>query len=106
MRGWMMAALAVSTLAWTPAVADQATALQAVKAQSRVVDAQTDASGNMYVLVRPENISWGHYAGALCSLVKPHQGRIFRMRIIELTQANRGKPPGSWTRLAEASCGN
>lgn len=105
MGRWKLAALAAVVLVWSPAYADQATAIQAVKAQPRVIDAQVDNSGNMYVLVRPEKVSWGQYANALCNVVKPHQGRIFRMRVIELTQANYSKPPASWQRLAEADCG-
>lgn len=106
MKRWKLAALAAGMLAWTPAFADQASALQAVKAQPRVVDAEVDTTGNMYVLVKNEAISWNQFAGAVCSLVRPHQGRIFRVRVVELTQAVRGKPPGSWTRMGEASCSN
>lgn len=95
-----------ATLAAAPAYADQASALAAVKAQPRTVDAQVDTSGNMYVLVKPEKLAWPQYAAALCSLVKPHQARIFRIRIVELTQANYSKPPASWSRLAEGDCSN
>lgn len=100
-----LCATLVAPSAVTPAHADQASAVAAVKAQPRAVDAQVDNSGNMYVLVKPEKVPWPQYAAALCSVVKPHQGRIFRVRIIELTQANYSKPPASWTRLAEADCG-
>lgn len=92
-------------LAVVPARADQASAIQAVKVQPRVIDAQMDNSGNMYVFVKPEKAPWPQFAAALCNVVKPHQGRIFRSRIIDVTQVNYGKPPGSWTRLAEADCG-
>lgn len=104
MGRWILAALA-AILAWNPAFADQASAIQTVKAQPRAIDAQVDNSGNMYVFVKPEKVSWNLYASALCNIVRPHQGRIFRMRIIEVTQANYSKPPGSWPRLAEADCG-
>lgn len=104
-RWKLVAAAATVLLAWNPAHADQATAIQAVKGQPRVIDAQVDNSGNMYVLVKPEKAPWSQYANALCSVVKPHQGRIFRVRVIELTQANYSKPPASWQRLAEADCG-
>ena len=105
MGRWKLAALAAVVLTWSPAHADQATALQSVKMQPRVIDAQVDNSGNMYVLVKPEKVSWAQYANALCNVVRPHQGRIFRVRVIELTQANYSKPPASWQRLAEADCG-
>lgn len=104
-RYWKLAALAVAVLACTPAKADQASALATVKVQPKVVDSMVDNSGNMYVLVKPEQFQWGHYAAAMCSVVKPHQARIFRMRIIELGKAASGKPPGTWERLAEADCG-
>lgn len=104
-RCWKLAALAVAVLACAPARADQASALAAVKVQPKAVDAMVDNSGNMYVLVKPEKIQWGQYAAAMCSVVKPHQARIFRMRIVELTKAASGKPPGTWDRLAEADCG-
>lgn len=106
MSRWTQAALAAAVmLAWMPAQADQATALAAVKRQPRVVDAMVDTSGNMYVLVKAEKLSWGQYAAGMCGVVKPHQARIFRMRIIELTKANYSKPQGTWERLAEADCG-
>lgn len=97
-------AAALCVLALAPARADQASALQSVRSQPRVVDAQMDNAGNMYVLVKPEKIQWTMFAGAVCSLVKPHQGRIFRVRVIELTQANYSKPQATWPRLAEADC--
>ncbi|HLO75775.1 MAG TPA: hypothetical protein VK196_04895 [Magnetospirillum sp.] len=104
MGRWSLAVL-YAVLAWSPAYADQASALQAVKVQPRVIDAKVDNSGNMYVFVKPEKAPWSQYANALCSIVRPHQGRIFRMRVIDVTQANYSKPPGSWQRLAEADCG-
>lgn len=104
-RCWKLAALAVAALACTPAQADQASALATVKMQPKAVDAQVDTSGNMYVLVKPEKIQWGQYAAAMCSVVKPHQARIFRVRVVEVTKAAPGKPQGSWERLAEADCG-
>ncbi|MCR6632356.1 MAG: hypothetical protein NVV74_21195 [Magnetospirillum sp.] len=103
MGRWKLAVLA-ACLACSPALADQSSAIQAVKGQPKVLDAQVDNSGNMYVFVKPEKIAWGQYAAGLCGVVKPHQGRIFRMRIIAVTQANYSKPPASWDRLAEADC--
>jgi hypothetical protein len=100
-----LAVLALATLAWSPAHADLASALQAVKSQPRAVDAEADTSGNIYVLVRPEKIAWNQYAAAMCGVIKPHQARVFRVRVIEVTKASRGKPQGSWERLGEADCG-
>ncbi|HTH15251.1 MAG TPA: hypothetical protein VL974_01250 [Magnetospirillum sp.] len=104
MRRFRLAVLAAALLACGSAAADQATAIQAAKAQPRVIDAQVDNSGNMYLFVKPEKIAWSQFAAGMCGVVKPHQGRIFRMRVIEVTQANYSKPPASWPRLAEADC--
>jgi hypothetical protein len=41
----------------------------------------------------------------MCGVIKPHQARVFRVRVIEVTKASRGKPQGSWERLGEADCG-
>lgn len=103
MARWLLGALG-ALMFCTPALGDQASAIQALKAQPRVVDARADKSGNMYVLVKAENVSWSHFASAVCAFVRPHQGRIFRVRVVELTQADYGKSPASWPRLAEASC--
>lgn len=104
MGRWTLVVLA-AMLASTPAYADQASAVQAVKRQPKAIDAQVDNSGNMYVLVKAQNIEWSQYAGAMCSVVKPHRARIFHVRVIELTQANYSKPPTAWPRLGEAACG-
>lgn len=99
-----LAALACTLVLSAPALADQATAVQDVKGQPHAVDAQVDTSGNMYVLVKPGSVNWSVYAAALCQVVKPHQARIFRIRIIELTKAINTKPPATWARLAEGDC--
>ena len=97
---------AAALLALAPAArADQATALAAVRAQPKVVDVSADTQGNMYVLVKAENIAWPQYAAYLCKVVAPHQARIFRVRVIELTKAIRTQPPAKWARLGEAACG-
>ncbi len=89
---------------WNPAQADQASALDAARMQPRVIDAKLDNQANLYVMVKPDKIAWNQFAAGMCGVVKPHQARIFRVRIIDVTQVANGKPPGSWTRLAEADC--
>lgn len=96
--------IAMAVCVAMPAHADLDSALTSVKAQARVVDAQADKSGNMYVLVKPEKLNWNLFAGAVCSLIRPHKARIFRVRVIEITQANNSKPPATWSRLGEAAC--
>lgn len=105
MTRWMLAATAAAALAWAPAHADQALAIQAARIQPKAVDVSVDTGGNMYVLVKPEKIAWQQYASAMCEVVKPFQGRIFRVRVIDLTKAKPGAPKATWDRLADAPCG-
>jgi len=95
---------ALLAMSISSAWADQSSALADIKAQNYAVDAQIDTSGNAYVLVKPAGLNWPAYAAAMCQLVAPHQARIFRMRIIDLTKANYSKPPATWPRLTEAAC--
>ena len=100
-----MLMMAVAVAVAVPARADQGSAIAAVRQQPRVVDVSADTQGNMYVLVKAENLSWSQYAAYMCKVVAPHQARIFRVRIIELTKAARTQPAAKWDRLGEASCG-
>lgn len=97
-----LAGLMLSTPAW----ADQASAVAAVRQQPKVVDASVDKSGNMYVLVKPESLAWSQYAAYLCKVITPHQSRIFRVRVIDITKAIRTQPEEKWARAGEAACGN
>jgi hypothetical protein len=87
------------------ALADQATALQSVRAQPRVIDAIVDNAGNMFVSVKGERVAWGQFADHLCAVVRPHQARIFRIRVVDITTVAAGQPPAAWKKLAEARCG-
>jgi hypothetical protein len=105
MHRWRLAAAAITLLvAATPAFADQTSALDAARRQPRAVDVKIDNQANLYVFVKPEKLAWGQYAAGMCGVVKPHQGRIFRVRVIDITQVNHAQPPGAWQRLAEADC--
>lgn len=97
-------ALALALSAPSAAWADQASAVAAVRQQPRVIDVSTDSQGNMFVLVKAENIAWNQFAAYLCKVVAPHRGRIFNIRIIELTKAIRTQPPAKWDRLGNAAC--
>jgi len=99
-------ALALAVMAPSAAWADQISAIAAVRQQPRVVDVSADNQGNMYVLVKAENISWSQYAAYLCKVVAPHQARIFNVRVVELTKAIRTQPPVKWDRLGAAVCAN
>jgi hypothetical protein len=94
-------ALSIPAAAW----ADQASAIAAVRAQPRVIDATIDNGGNMYVSVKAEKLPWDQYAVQLCNLVRPHQARIFVIRIVDLTTVTAGKRPGDWKVFAQATCG-
>lgn len=100
-------AVAVATLSLTvPAWADQASAVQAIRSQNRVLDAKPDNAGTLYVFVKAEKIAWAQYATYLCQVAKPHQGRVFKIRIVDVTQANFSQNPNNWPRLAESACGH
>ncbi len=107
MRLRMSATVAAAVLVMgvaLPALADQASAIQAVRAQRFVTDAQVDNSGNMYVFVKPDTVAADDFAVHLCKVVVPHQGRIFRVRIIDVSKANLTQPSKGWPRLADAAC--
>lgn len=89
----------------SPTRADQATAIQAVRAQPRVIDAQADNAGNMFVSVKSDRVAWNQFADQLCAVVRPHQARIFRIRVVDVTSVAVGQPPAAWKKLAEARCG-
>lgn len=89
-----------------PAHADQASAIEAARAVPGVVDAVVDTTGNLYVSVKPNNdpARMKSFAGFVCQVVTPHQGRIFRVRVVDITAVTPSKAPGAWARLAEAKC--
>lgn len=92
-------------LAPLPALADQGTAVQAVREQPKVIDALVDNGGNLFVSVKNSRASWEQFAAHLCNVVKPHQARIFRIRVVDVTTVAFGKPPSAWQALGEARCG-
>lgn len=97
--------LALLGLIAAPAYADQATAVQAVRSHDRVIEAQMDATGNLYAFVKFDaKVPWAQFATYLCQVVKPHQGRIFKVRVVDVTKANFSQNPNNWPRLGEASC--
>lgn len=97
--------LGLAVAVGTPARADQAQAVAAVRQVSRVIDVKAEPGGNMYVLVKEEAVDWDKFASAVCTLIRPYQGRIFKVRVIEITQAVFHKKPKDWKRLGEADCG-
>ncbi len=92
--------LMTPSLAW----ADLATALEAARTRSRVLDAQIDDRGNLWVVVKNENISWEQFANYMCDVVRPHQARVFIAHIVDVTSVGRGKKSGEWKQLAQAAC--
>ncbi len=105
MRALVMAAAAVVFMV-PAAMADQASAVKAVKAQPRVIDAVADASGNLFASVKPEaKVPWDQFASLLCGVVRPHQGRIFSVKVVDLTSVTPAKKPTEWRRLGESRCG-
>jgi hypothetical protein len=86
------------------ALADQDSALAAVRSQPGVLDAQLDERGNLWVVVKNERIAWDQYAVGMCALVRPHQARVFSAKIIDVTSVGRGKKSSEWKQLAQANC--
>lgn len=105
MRRFLRAGVIVCLLTPLPALADQATAVQAVRQQPKVIDALVDNGGNMFVSVKNEKAAWSQYAAHLCNVVKPHHARIFRIRVVDVTAVSFGAPPSAWQKLGEAKCG-
>ncbi|MBI3446840.1 MAG: hypothetical protein HY055_16110 [Magnetospirillum sp.] len=91
-------------LAVMPVQADSVSAIAAVRAQPKVLDAQIDDRGNLFVVVKNENIAWDQYAAYMCALVRPHQARVFVTNIIDMTSVGRGAKPAEWKRLAQLKC--
>lgn len=104
MRKLVLALLALAAAA--PAHADQASALAAVRDSRGVIDARMDSTGNLYAFVKPDpKVAWAQYAAYLCRVVVPHEGRIFRVRVVDITAANFNQAPAKWPRLGDADCG-
>lgn len=92
-------------LAGTPALADEGSAIRAVRGAPRAIDAITDQGGNMFVSVKAVKGDWDGYAVQLCKMVQPHKARIFRIRIVDVASVTAGRKPADWTKLGEARCG-
>lgn len=102
----MLAALSLLLLATaTPARADQASALAAVRSQPRVLDATIDNRGNLYVVVKNDNaVNWTQYAALLCQLVRPHQAMVFQTHVVDLLSVGKGAKPNEWKALGTVNC--
>lgn len=96
-----LACLAIATPAW----ADQGSAIAAVRQQNKVMDAAVDTGGTMYVSVKPEKLPWDQLAQHICRVVRPHEARIFKVKVVDITTVFGAKKPAEWRQLAEASCG-
>jgi len=101
----VFAVVCLIVLAVPPAYADRDTALAAVRANSRVLDAQIDDRGTLWAMVKNDQISWDQFAALLCVVVRPHQARVFSARVIDVTSIGRGRKSAEWTVLAQANCG-
>jgi hypothetical protein len=84
--------------------ADQTSAVQAARSQSKVIDALVDNGGTMWVSVKPEKLAWDQFAGFLCSVVRPHRARIFVVRVVDVASVAFGKRPSEWRQLGNAHC--
>ncbi len=103
-RRWAWVLSLGVVLAAPAAWADQESAIQTVRNHPKILDVKVDTTGNLYAIVKPENAAWAQYASYLCQVITPHQARIFKVRIIDVTKAVFSLPPGKWQKLAEANC--
>jgi len=98
---WILAAM----LAAVPALADQLSAVNAVKGMPKVLDAVPDNAGNLWVSVVPDpKIQWNDYAGIVCKVVAPHRARIFLVKMVDNSSVH-GKRPQDWRLIGGANCG-
>jgi hypothetical protein len=95
----------IASLAAAPAHADRETALAAIRATPRVLDAQIDDRGNLWAIVKNDQVSWTQFATVLCVVVRPHQARVFSARVVDVTSVGRGRKSSEWKVLAQANCG-
>ena len=103
-QGWMVLAVMVALAAASPVLADANSAAQAVQAMPGVIDAIPDNGGNLWVTVAPNpGVQWSKYAAMICQVVKPHQARIFLVKIIDKTSVH-SKSPKDWRMIGAADC--
>ncbi|SEH48704.1 hypothetical protein [Magnetospirillum fulvum] len=95
----------IASLTAAPAHADRETALAAIRATPRVLDAQIDDRGNLWAIVKNDQVSWTQFATVLCVVVRPHQARVFSARVVDVTSVGRGRKSSEWKVLAQANCG-
>ncbi|CAA7611881.1 conserved exported hypothetical protein [Magnetospirillum sp. LM-5] len=105
MKVLVAAAILMLSMLAPSARADQVSAIAAVRAQPKVINAQADNSGTIYAFVKADKAAWDQYAAYLCQVIKPHQARIFHIRIVDVTKANFSQNPNNWPRLGESACG-
>ncbi|MGE5502789.1 MAG: hypothetical protein ACM31L_00050, partial [Actinomycetota bacterium] len=60
---WAIAFVLAATLLPALARADQSSAVQAARSQSKVIDALVDNGGTMWVSVKPDKLAWDQFAG-------------------------------------------
>lgn len=102
----LLAGLALTSAALAPrALADGDSALAAARAVPGALDVRLDDRGNMFVVVKNDKVNWNQYAIYMCGVVRPHQARIFKTHVIDMTSVGRGAKPSTWKELAQADCG-
>ncbi len=90
----------------SPAWADPQSAVAAVRAIPGVETASEDAAGNLFVFVKNSpNGQWNRAAAGFCKLVRPHEARIFLVKIIDRDTVKPKSKPTEWGMLGAANCG-
>ena len=90
----------------SPVAADPLSAMEAVRNIPGVLNAQEDAGGNLWVMVQNNpKTNWNDVAGVLCKVVRPHQARIFLVKMVDVATVVPKSKPKEWGLLGGANCG-
>lgn len=90
-----------------PVAANPQSATATVRLIPGVINAMTDNGGNMFVFVQnnPQG-QWNTAAEKICKIVRPHQARIFLVKMIDAASVNQKNKPKDWSMLGGANCGS
>ena len=89
-----------------PVAADPQSAMATVRGIPGVVDAVADNGGNLFVLVQnsPQG-QWNAAAARICKIVRPHEARIFLVKMVDVASVMPKSKPKDWSYLGGANCG-
>ena len=89
-----------------PVWADAGTAMATVNGIKGVLGSQVDTGGNLWVVVKNDpQIPWNVVAVNLCKVVRPHQARIFMVKMVDMASVTSKNKSKDWSVIGVASCG-